>query len=229
MTTEGTVREIAEPLKFVEPARRGAFARPPFTLNTSFPRRMNLLWLEGIESQVTPNLKPLAYGEMAFSATQMFQLQLHIGQTFTVGGLRMTVTQQFDDVPFDPLPEFWCGYPQLFMPTAAGDAPPPSAIVSQETIAAMGAGVAFVYDEYQITHDPITMTDANELVSLVELHGASRLWDDVVGLHPFDLRVERGELVVVRGRSGSGKSTLLALVAGLCERCVTRPPEVLAC
>ena len=53
-------------------------------------------------------------------------------------------------------------------------------------------------------------------MSLVELRGASRLWDGVVGLHPFDLRVESGELVVVRGRSGSGKSTLLALVAGLC-------------
>ncbi len=54
-------------------------------------------------------------------------------------------------------------------------------------------------------------------MSLVEMRGASRLWDGVVGLHPFDLRVESGELVVVRGRSGSGKSTLLALVAGLCE------------
>lgn len=59
-------------------------------------------------------------------------------------------------------------------------------------------------------------------MSLVEMHGASRLWDGVVGLHPFDLRVERGELVVVRGRSGSGKSTLLALVAGLCEPDVGR-------
>ena len=53
-------------------------------------------------------------------------------------------------------------------------------------------------------------------MSLVEMRGASRLWDGVVGLHPFDLRVEPGELVVVKGRSGSGKSTLLALVAGLC-------------
>lgn len=53
-------------------------------------------------------------------------------------------------------------------------------------------------------------------MSLVEMRGASRLWDGVVGLHPFDLHVDRGEVVVVKGRSGSGKSTLLALVAGLC-------------
>jgi putative ABC transport system ATP-binding protein len=54
-------------------------------------------------------------------------------------------------------------------------------------------------------------------VSVVSLRGASRLWSGEAGLHPIDLDVEPGELVVVRGRSGSGKSTLLALVAGVCE------------
>ena len=53
-------------------------------------------------------------------------------------------------------------------------------------------------------------------MSAVELRQASRLWDGEAGLHPIDLDVESGEMVVVRGRSGSGKSTLLALVAGVC-------------
>ena len=53
-------------------------------------------------------------------------------------------------------------------------------------------------------------------MSAVELRQASRLWDGEAGLHPIDLDVEAGEMVVVRGRSGSGKSTLLALVAGVC-------------
>jgi putative ABC transport system ATP-binding protein len=54
-------------------------------------------------------------------------------------------------------------------------------------------------------------------VSVVSLRGASRIWSGEAGLHPIDLEVASGELVVVRGRSGSGKSTLLALVAGVCE------------
>ena len=53
-------------------------------------------------------------------------------------------------------------------------------------------------------------------MSAVVLRQASRLWDGEAGLHPIDLDVDHGEMVVVRGRSGSGKSTLLALVAGVC-------------
>ncbi len=54
-------------------------------------------------------------------------------------------------------------------------------------------------------------------MSWVTMRQASRLWQGGAGLHPIDLDVESGELVVIRGRSGSGKSTLLALVAGICS------------
>jgi putative ABC transport system ATP-binding protein len=50
----------------------------------------------------------------------------------------------------------------------------------------------------------------------IDARGVSHLWNGAIGLHPIDVAVEAGELVVVRGRSGSGKSTLLALLAGLC-------------
>jgi putative ABC transport system ATP-binding protein len=54
---------------------------------------------------------------------------------------------------------------------------------------------------------------------MVETHGLGR--DFQVGtsvvhaLRDVDLRVERGELVAIRGRSGSGKTTLLSLIDGL--------------
>src|SRR5688572_13428192 len=55
--------------------------------------------------------------------------------------------------------------------------------------------------------------------AMVETHGLSR--DFRVGtsvvhaLGEVNLRVERGELVAIRGRSGSGKTTLLSLIGGL--------------
>ena len=54
---------------------------------------------------------------------------------------------------------------------------------------------------------------------MVEARGLSRdfpIGSGVVhALHGVNLRVGRGELVVIRGRSGSGKTTLLSLIGGL--------------
>jgi len=38
---------------------------------------------------------------------------------------------------------------------------------------------------------------------------------EVVGINNIDLKIDSGEILVVKGNSGSGKSTLLSLVAGL--------------
>jgi putative ABC transport system ATP-binding protein len=54
---------------------------------------------------------------------------------------------------------------------------------------------------------------------VIELRAVSRRYElggsTVTALHPVDLDVGRGELVVVLGPSGSGKSTLLNLIGGL--------------
>lgn len=54
-------------------------------------------------------------------------------------------------------------------------------------------------------------------MSVLVVEGVEKWWDATSGLRRLSVRIEAGELVVVRGRSGSGKSTLLALVAGWCS------------
>ena len=50
---------------------------------------------------------------------------------------------------------------------------------------------------------------------MLSLRGLTKLFAPNVGLHPLDLEVPAGDLLVLLGPSGSGKSTLLRLIAGL--------------
>lgn len=54
---------------------------------------------------------------------------------------------------------------------------------------------------------------------IVELVSASKIYrrgsQEVVALHEVNLRIKRGELVVILGPSGCGKSTLLNMIGGL--------------
>ena len=55
------------------------------------------------------------------------------------------------------------------------------------------------------------MNDQN----LVELRAIRKAFGDNVVLDGVDLRVARGEVIVIAGPSGSGKSTMLRCVNGL--------------
>jgi putative ABC transport system ATP-binding protein len=57
------------------------------------------------------------------------------------------------------------------------------------------------------------MDDTNSLQ--IELRGVSKGYSGQPVLEAADLRVRRGQAIVIRGRSGSGKSTLLKLIGGL--------------
>jgi ABC-type polar amino acid transport system ATPase subunit len=50
---------------------------------------------------------------------------------------------------------------------------------------------------------------------IVELDGVRKAFGDNVVLDAIDLRIERGEAIVIAGPSGSGKSTLLRCINGL--------------
>lgn len=196
---EEKVRAIGNELAFVAPPRRGALARPLLRSQSALPRRLRLIWLEGADVNVNPHLVPLGPGEIALSTSNLSELQVDIGSELILdGGVRLTVTQSFDDIPFAPTPEFWCGYDEYFMPTAGGDLPPPFAIASLDTIAGFG-GQSVEFDEYQITHDPITLTDAGALER--SFRTAETAWTRTFTAAPRGL--ERNELTNVVGRARS--------------------------
>tara|TARA_B100000676_G_C18008587_1_gene805251 strand:+ start:167 stop:1213 length:1047 start_codon:yes stop_codon:yes gene_type:complete len=52
-------------------------------------------------------------------------------------------------------------------------------------------------------------------MSFIELKNVAKYWGDVKAVEKFNLKIEKGDFVVLLGPSGCGKSTTLRLIAGL--------------
>jgi hypothetical protein len=156
---EQRVAEIGRAVPFVDPPRRRAVATP-FLSDSAVPRRFTVLAIDGVDRDVTPALTPLGPDEIAMSDAIMREQGLAVGDTVAVAGASLRITQSFQHPPINPLPSFWCGYPDLLVPPPSGDIRPPWAIASPATVAGLG-GSAF--DEYRVVERSLTLTDAAAL------------------------------------------------------------------
>jgi hypothetical protein len=132
----------------------------PFMSESTVPRRFTVFAIDGVAGNVTPTLAPLGRDEIAMSDAIMREQGLAVGDTVAVAGARLTITQAFEHPSINPLPSFWCAYPDYLVPPPSGDLRPPWAIASPATVAALG-GTAF--DEYRVVDRSLTLTDAAAL------------------------------------------------------------------
>ena len=158
------VRRIGASVPRLSPPSRGAVARPQMRTDSGLPRRITLVDVDDAGLHVAPPLAPLGPDEVAVSTSNLSELALRVGDTIAFkSGRTVTITQTFDDVPFAPIPDFWCGFPDLFEPTNSGDLPPPFAIASFDTVVGHNDRL-FVFDRYRVTPEAITLTEARQVV-----------------------------------------------------------------
>ena len=116
----------------VKPAASSHLSAISVTDAKGISRFVYLLSRDGVATQVTPPLAPLAPGEAAMSITDLGQMgDIALGTELhgtTVGGISdnatpvtLKVTQSFHDIPNDPETDYWCGDRQLLRRTAQGD------------------------------------------------------------------------------------------------------------
>ncbi|MBI4935498.1 MAG: hypothetical protein HY828_16580 [Actinobacteria bacterium] len=157
------VRRIGDAVPMLSEPVRGAVGRPEMLTASGLPRRLTLVNLDDADQHVTPPLAPLGPNEVAVSASNLSELALQVGDTIEFKhGSAVTITQTFDDVPFAPIPDYWCGFPELFEPTNSGDLPPPFAIASFDTVVGHNERLS-VFDRYRVIPEEITLTEAHQV------------------------------------------------------------------
>ena len=177
-TAAAIVDRIIAEMPLVEPPRHGGEIRVQVPNSEGVPVRLRLVHLEGLTNGDEP-MPELAPGEIAITAFNAEQLDLQVGSTLTTeyqpfgtefdpnpglaAGPELTVAHVIPDVPSTPVPDAWCGIAGLVEPTAAGDAPPASAIISAATLASFENGSVPTV-EMQVAHRPLTLTELGTVI-----------------------------------------------------------------
>jgi hypothetical protein len=212
------VRRIGDTVPMLSPPSRAAVARPEMRTASGLPRRLTLVDVADVHQHVDPPLQPLGPDEVAVSMSNLSELALHVGDTIEFKhGRPVTITQTFDDVPFAPIPDFWCGFPELFEPTNSGDLPPPFVIASFDTVVGHNERLSVV-DRYRVTPDALTLTQAHE-VERGYREAAVEFERTFPGLSPprneWERVVQRAASVNTTVRRNLAPVVLIALLADL--------------
>ena len=125
------------------------------------PRRLTLIHVSGAEQQLPPGLEPLGPGEIALSRTNVRELATELGGTLAAdNGPPLRVTQVFDDVTTTPVPEYWCGWDEFFLPDRRRR--PSAAVGDRRARRPSRATAGSTIDEYRVEREPLTLTEARE-------------------------------------------------------------------
>jgi hypothetical protein len=174
---EERLAAIAGALRHVAAPRRMHVTNQRAVAPNESQYQLTVLHTTGAEEALA--LAPLGPGEIALSDTNMRVMDVAIGDRITIRGrYDLTVAQRFDDVPPDDVPDFWCGWTFLFELNTGGEVPPPSAIATPDTVAAVAraameadleefgeagsmqsASELWIGDEYRLTTDPLTLAE----------------------------------------------------------------------
>ena len=150
--------ELGATLATVQPATRVWGAAVEVPRDAGVVTRLQLMSLDDQAAHVDPPLGALGPGELAMSATNAELLGVEVGDEVpTVGDLGLRLVAVFDDVPFRPVEDFWCGWVRFLEPDSEGDPPPPFALAAPETFDRMPSWGA---DEHRVIEGPLTLAEA---------------------------------------------------------------------
>ncbi|MCB0981458.1 MAG: hypothetical protein H6513_12335 [Acidimicrobiaceae bacterium] len=171
---EPIVEEIGSRIPHMDPPRHGDSAMVTAQRPDGGSARLTLLQFDDLLTDTGADpagaaaagtaAEPLAPGELAVTATNAELMGVQVGSTLVAGDRVLTIARVIPDIATAPVPSAWCGLSQFVLPRPSGDPPPLSAVAATETVAMFGE-FRFRWVEYRVADDPITLTEANDILA----------------------------------------------------------------